>query len=130
MGEANALRGLGVVALLEGRDATETLRASEALAAAVQDRHGALLSQTFLAVAAPAPGAASELEALASSLSSLGLPREASLVRALSRLRAGDTTAAASLLRERPETATIADAVAPSAPEAAIRLLLPFIPTA
>jgi len=36
----------------------------------------------------------------------------------------------ASLLRARPETATIADAVARAAPEDAIRLLLPYIPTA
>jgi hypothetical protein len=77
----------------------------------------------------PAPAAADDLTALASAFSSLGLPREASLAHALARLRAV-AAAAASLLRERPETATITDAVARAAPEDAIRLLLPYIPTA
>jgi hypothetical protein len=118
------------VALLEGRDATETLRASETLAAAVQNRSGALLSRTFLAAVGPAPTAAGELDTLATSFSSLAFPQAASLARALARLRAGDTTSAARLLLEQPETATIAAAVARASPDDAVRLLLPFIPTA
>ena len=130
LGEANALRGLAVVDLLEGREATEALQASDSLAILAHDQHGALLSRTFLAVADPTPGAVAELDGLAASFSSLGLPWEASLARAMARLKAGDTAAAASLLREHPETSLLAQEISQATPEEAIKLLLPYLPIA
>ena len=130
LGEANALRGLAVVDLLEGRDETEALQASDSLATFAQDQHGALLSQAFLAVADPTPGAAADLDGLAASFSSFGLPWEAFLARAMARLKAGDTATAASLLRERPETSLLAQEILQATPEEAIKLLLPYLPIA
>jgi tetratricopeptide (TPR) repeat protein len=130
LGEANALRGLAVVDLLEGREATEALQASGSLATFAQDQHGALLSQAFLAVADPTSGAVADLDELAASFSSFGLPWEASLARAIARLKAGDTATASSLLRERPETSLLAQEISQATPEEAIRLILPYLPIA
>jgi tetratricopeptide (TPR) repeat protein len=126
--EADALRGLAVVDLLEGRDAPDALHASVILATAAQDHRGALLSRAFLAVADPIPGAAAALDEIAAGFSSLGLPWEASLSRALARLKAGETAAAASLLRERPETSLLAQEILQATPEEAIKLLVPYLP--
>jgi tetratricopeptide (TPR) repeat protein len=130
IGEANAIRGLAVVYLLEGRGFAEALQTSYALAVSVHDHHGAVLSRAFLASADPAPSAAAELEDIAQSFSSLGRPWEASLSRALARLKAGEPAAAAALLRERPETSLLAQEILQATPEEAIKLLLPYMPIA
>jgi hypothetical protein len=129
LGESHALRGLGLAGLVEGRGVTEELRASSDIASAIHDVRGELLSRALLALADPSPTAATTLDALADRFSSVALPWESLLVRAAARLEAGDVPAAASMLRERPETAPLAQALAHATPEEGIRLLLPVIPT-
>lgn len=126
LGEAGTLRGVALLALLQGEDGAEALRAAETLGAATQDAHGALLTRTLFAIASPTPAIADDLDALADGFSSLGLPYETTLTRALARVKAADLAAASAILAERPETAPLASAVAGAAPGAAVKLILPY----
>ena len=82
----------------------------------------------FLAVADSTTGAAAALDELAASFAALGFPWEASLSRALARLKAGEVAEAASLLRDRPETSLLAQEISQAMPEQAVKLLLLCMP--
>ena len=129
LGESETLRALGVLALLQGQGVTEPLLASRDLARTIHDPRGTLISEALLAIADPTPAAPAALDTLADRFSSLALPWETLLTRAAARLRANDVPAAATLLRERPETVILAQALAHATPEEGSRLLLPIFPT-
>jgi tetratricopeptide (TPR) repeat protein len=125
LGEANALRGVALLAQLEGRTDTDALRAAESLSAVTQDAHGSLVTRALLAVASPAP-VADELDAIATGFSSLGLPHETCLARAIARIAANDITAAAAVLAKRSETSALALEVSKANRANALRLVLPY----